>query len=423
MSQASSSMWTSFLKSIASFNGDLSSLTAPPFILSPTSLVEYSQYWCQHPDLFLNATFIKEPQDGTPAELLRMIAVTRWFVSTLRSQYSSRNESMEYEKKPLNPFLGELFVGQWEGDHSNPDLGETVLLSEQVSHHPPITAYAVYNDKNKVVLQGYNQVKSSFAKITVSVKQYGHAILELGQLDEQYLISLPPLHLEGLLAASPFIELEGKSYIQSSNGYLCVLEYWGKGYFSGKKNSFKARIFRSSQDAENKENSLYTISGQWSGISYITGGDEKIAKESQNMVFYDASKTAIQHLKVKPIDEQHPLESRKAWHKVAEAINLGDFQRIHQEKSALEQQQRELRKIEEQKGINWERRWFQDIDYVKTDVSSCVFTKLAALAQLSTYNLPSGTLDSDKEAKKEELTSIHWKFVRERWDNEKEIVL
>lgn len=37
--------WTSFLKSIASFSGDLSSLTAPPFILSPVSLVEFPSYW------------------------------------------------------------------------------------------------------------------------------------------------------------------------------------------------------------------------------------------------------------------------------------------------------------------------------------------------------------------------------------------
>ncbi|PAK71758.1 hypothetical protein B8W95_13150, partial [Staphylococcus pasteuri] len=36
------------------------------------------------------------------------------------------------EKKPLNPFLGEQFLGDW-------DNGELVLTVEQVSHHPPIT--------------------------------------------------------------------------------------------------------------------------------------------------------------------------------------------------------------------------------------------------------------------------------------------
>ena len=68
-----------------------------------------------------------------------MIAVTRWFISTLKSQYCSRNESMGSEKKPLNPFLGEVFVGKWQDDKT----GETDLVSEQVSHHPPVTAYAI----------------------------------------------------------------------------------------------------------------------------------------------------------------------------------------------------------------------------------------------------------------------------------------
>lgn len=188
---ASSSSWTSFLKSIASFNGDLSSLSAPPFILSPTSLSEFSQYWAEHPDLFLEPALINESNykqrvkacddEVDSLEVARMLAVVKYFISTLKSQYCSRNESMGTEKKPLNPFLGELFVGKWENkDH--PEFGETVLLSEQVSHHPPITAYAVFNDKNDVKLQGYNQIKSSFSKsLMLSVKQYGHALLEIGK--------------------------------------------------------------------------------------------------------------------------------------------------------------------------------------------------------------------------------------------------
>jgi hypothetical protein len=38
------------------------------------------------------------------------------------------------EKKPLNPILGEQFIGKWVGEE-----GETILQSEQVSHHPPVT--------------------------------------------------------------------------------------------------------------------------------------------------------------------------------------------------------------------------------------------------------------------------------------------
>jgi hypothetical protein len=53
--------------------------------------------------------------------------VLKWFLSTLRQQYCSRNEKLGSEKKPLNPFLGELFLGQWEDA-----CGITHLVSEQV---------------------------------------------------------------------------------------------------------------------------------------------------------------------------------------------------------------------------------------------------------------------------------------------------
>ena len=441
MSQyASSSTWTSFLKSIASFNGDLSTLSAPPFILSPVSLSEFSQYWAEHPDLFLQPSFINETnyKDEFPPELevesqeiARMLAVTKWFISTLKSQYCSRNESMGYEKKPLNPFLGELFVGKWE-NKANPEFGETVLLSEQVSHHPPITAYSIFNDKNNVKLQGYNEVKANFTKsLMLTVKQYGHTILDIQ--DESYLVTPPPLHIEGILVASPFVELEGKSYIQASNGMVCVVEFSGRGYFSGKKNSFKARIYSNNEDSKKSDNALYTIRGQWSGSSKICKNikDGKKITTSEEVLFYDADRTPAEHLVVKPIEEQHMLESRKAWKAVAEAIIGNDFDGITAAKTELEETQRELRKEEEAKGIRWQRRWFNEVDYAqppadeKNEVptDNDTFTSLATLLNLSLKNVPSGTLVGDKEDKKEDLTAVHWRFKRDLWNAEEEIVL
>jgi hypothetical protein len=100
----------------------LSSLTAPPFILSSTSLVEFSAYWAEHPSLLVAPA--REPD---PAK--RALLVLKWFLSTLHQQYCTRSEKLGSEKKPLNPFLGELFIGKWEDDG---DVGETRLISEQV---------------------------------------------------------------------------------------------------------------------------------------------------------------------------------------------------------------------------------------------------------------------------------------------------
>ncbi|GMM29712.1 oxysterol-binding protein [Martiniozyma asiatica (nom. inval.)] len=415
---ASATSWTSFLKSIASYNGDLSSLTAPPFILSPTSLVEYSQYWSEHPELLLAPNFITESSDDESAELLRIIAVTKWFISTLKSQYCSRNESLGGEKKPLNPFLGEVFVGKWDDESKDKNLGETILLSEQVSHHPPITAYAIENKKNNTILEGYNGVKASMSTTALNVRQFGHALVEYRNLNETYLVTLPALHIEGIFAFSPFVELEQKSFIQSSNGYITIIEYSGKGYFSGKSNTFKARIFKSFEDSLKKDKALYTISGQWSGKSTITKGANSSSKGD---LFFDAESMATQPLSVKPIDKQHGLESRKAWKDVAEAITKGDYNMIHETKSKLENDQRELRKKEEESNDRWCRRWFDEVDYSSQD-SDDEFVKLAKLAHLSIKNLPSGT--SETSSKNDSETGmLHWRFVPENWDTEKEIQL
>ena len=97
-------------------------MTAPPFILSSTSLTEYSAYWAEHPELFIAPA--REPDPDR-----RALAVLKWFLSTLHQQYCTRSEKLGSEKKPLNPFLGELFLGKWE---NSSDVGETELISEQV---------------------------------------------------------------------------------------------------------------------------------------------------------------------------------------------------------------------------------------------------------------------------------------------------
>lgn len=328
--------WATFLKSIASFNGDLSSLTAPPFILSSTSLTEYSSYWAEHPSIF-----VAPAKETDPAK--RALLVLKWFLSTLKQQYCSRNEKLGSEKKPLNPFLGELFLGKWEDA-----AGTTHLVSEQVSHHPPVTAYCIWNEQHGVQLQGYNAQKASFSR-TIHVKQIGHALLHIDRFNEDYLITLPSLHIEGLIYGSPFVELNKSTYIQSSTGYTARIDYSGKGWLSGKKNSFTAILYPEGKEKD----ALYTIEGQWSEQFIIRDG-----KTKREIEVYNARANKTTPLTVAPIDQQDPLESRRAWRHVAAAIEKGDMDKTGAEKSMIEIRQREMRKQEAAEKKEWERRYF-----------------------------------------------------------------
>ncbi|KAI9663401.1 MAG: Oxysterol binding protein [Trizodia sp. TS-e1964] len=327
--------WSSFLKSIASFSGDLSSLTAPPFILSTTSLVEYSSYWAKHPSLLVAPA--SEPDAGK-----RALLVLKWFLSTLKPQYSSRSEKLGSEKKPLNPFLGELFLGKWQDE-----AGITELVSEQVSHHPPITAYSITNAEHGVHLQGYNGQKASFSR-TINVKQIGHALLHLSRYDEDYLITLPSLHIEGLIYGAPFVELNKSTFIQSSSGYTAKIDYSGKGWLSGKKNSFTATLYPTGKEKE----IIYSIEGQWTDSFTIKDAKGKVIDT------WDAKKAETTPLFTAPVADQDPLESRRAWEKVASAIIVGDMDAAGIEKSKIENEQRELRRLEKAENREWVRRYF-----------------------------------------------------------------
>lgn len=57
-----------------------------------------------------------------------MLAVTRWFMSTLYGDYASRCDKGQSEKKPYNPVLGERFFCTFD---DTAGTGETRCICEQ----------------------------------------------------------------------------------------------------------------------------------------------------------------------------------------------------------------------------------------------------------------------------------------------------
>lgn len=87
---------------------------------------------------------------------------------------------------------------------------------------------------------------------------------------------------------------------------------------------------------------------------------------------HDAKASQKTPLYVAPISEQDPLESRRAWQKVQEAIGRGDLETTGTEKSKIENKQREMRKLEREEKREWERRYFSRVD------DEPIFAQLAA---------------------------------------------
>ncbi|KKY26720.1 putative oxysterol binding protein [Phaeomoniella chlamydospora] len=235
---------------------------------------------------------------------------------------------------------------------------------EQVSHHPPVTGYSIWNDKYGIRLQGYNAQKASFTK-TINVRQVGHALLSFTPPaapgssatpdPETYLITLPSLHIESLITGSPFVELNGFTHISSSTGYIAKIDYSGRGWLSGKKNTFSAFLWKEGEGDE--KSPLYTVDGQWNDNFVMREG-----KKGKEVESYSAKTTKTTPLTVAPIESQDPYESRRAWRNVAASIQKGDMDAASHYKSRIENAQRALRKKEKEENREWERRFFRRID-------------------------------------------------------------
>jgi oxysterol-binding protein-related protein 9/10/11 len=265
--------------------------------------------------------------------------------------------------RPLNPVLGELFYGFWPPTPTC--ASKTDLLVEQVSHHPPITAYVIRNytvdkkggQKERVRLIGHNAQKTSFSGTyttsrskniyfeaastggSIIVRQIGHATLTVTLPDggqEQYLITLPRLRIDGLWYGSPYIELTESSYIAQSTpdgkagGWVGTIEYKGKGYFSGKSHQFKAVLTPPEPSSSDHSDSHHhhkphVIEGTWHTTSKMESG----------MTFHDVNgpKTEVT---TKSVEEQGEWESRKLWSKVSKGIREADFECASREKGRIE---------------------------------------------------------------------------------------
>ncbi|KAI8640606.1 hypothetical protein BD408DRAFT_419583 [Parasitella parasitica] len=329
-----------FLKVVISFTGDLSSLTCPAFFLNGLSLLEYGTYWGDHPSTFTAINDAKTTED-------RLLAISRWFISTLYGSYASRCTDGKYEKKPYNPILGEQFYC---------DMGSAKCVCEQVCHHPPISAFYLEDEKAGVSLNGHSGQKSKFKGTSIKVEQVGRAVLYLKNFDEQYMIDFPDLLIRGVLTGGAYIELGGSCTIIGSNGTKAVIEFVPKPWFGGEYNHIKGSLYAGSK-------LCYNLSGRWSHQSFYNApsSDSSAKKE----LLFDAEAESMADRVTAPVEEQSELETHKIWGPVSEALKEKNYKTANAEKSKIEEWQRGIRKEREEKKEVWEPKLFvfeKDID-------------------------------------------------------------
>lgn len=357
-------------------------------------MVEVGHCWSQRPGVFAAPAL-------EPDEAKRSLLVLRMILIAMRSQFYVAGSPTVSIKKPLNAFLGEMFLASWthvptttttkkREDQADPkqkqkkdnnnnkkgrknnglDLGmnggdgkpaTTRLVAEQVSHHPPITAMAIIDEEHGIRADGYARVEMTFSS-SVDIRQIGHAILSIDRYDESYLIPLPDVKVRGFLSGKLYPEVLGTYTIISSSGYVSEMTFSGAGVFRGKKNTFEARMYRKDDP---KKTSLYEVAGVWSEGWVIKDSRTGDVLEKYDV---DAVENRPAPMDMVPIEKQDPWESRNAWGGVINALDRGDFRETVLEKSKLEQAQRRMRAEEKQEGRTWEPLMFKSKEGEEHDI-------------------------------------------------------
>jgi hypothetical protein len=250
-------------------------------------------------------------------------------------------------KKPYNPVLGEFFRCRY--DYPNGTQGW--YIAEQVSHHPPISAYFYFSPANKVQISGELKPKSKFLGNSVSTVMEGeNRVFLMGKPEDgEYRISMPNMYARGILFGRMILELGDTSTARNEKtGLVCDVEFKTKGYFSGTYNTLSGRVRKGAQE-------VGEISGRWShAMEYRSN------KTGQTRVLFDAESEAarIAPKTCPPESEQEPNESRRLWCKLTEAIRNKDMDGATQAKTAVEDAQREQARKREQRGEKHVPRFF-----------------------------------------------------------------
>ncbi|KAI8058514.1 hypothetical protein BDF22DRAFT_666281 [Syncephalis plumigaleata] len=344
-------------------------ISVPAQLLEPMSNLEYWNYM-DRPDYFCCVADPDDPLD-------RMINVVRWwYTKDLKHVHGKL-------VKPYNSTLGEQFLCRWRvpkdaplGDKvveeaqldsftgSDNDVYTVTYITEQISHHPPVSAYQYACEEKGLTAVGIDHISVGFSGTSIKIEagdQNLGIFLRMRTRDgEEYHLSHPHAYVTGWLRGSPYIVVTDRCTITcAKTGLQAILDYKEEKWLGKPKHLVQGKIIRfassasdngsinsngcnkdSRKDKKNAKteeaNTLATITGSWQGaIEYCKTGQKK-----QSLV--DVSILQPVAKIVRPLEEQSECESRRIWHEVSSNIIHKNFAAANRAKHVVEEHQRKL---------------------------------------------------------------------------------
>uniref|UniRef100_A0A8C6PEP1 Oxysterol-binding protein n=1 Tax=Nothobranchius furzeri TaxID=105023 RepID=A0A8C6PEP1_NOTFU len=222
---------------------ELSKITMPVIFNEPLSFLQRLAEYMEHTYLIHQANASSDPIE-------RMKCVAAFAVSAVASQW-------ERTGKPFNPLLGETYELVRE------DLGFR-LLSEQVSHHPPVSAFHVEGLRQDFVFHGSIYPKLKFWGKSVEAEPKGTITLELPKHNEAYTWTNPTCCVHNIIVGQLWIEQYGNvELINHRTGEKCCLNFKPCGLFGKELHKVEGYIF------DKSKKKLCALYGKWTECLYV----------------------------------------------------------------------------------------------------------------------------------------------------------
>ncbi|CEJ95002.1 Putative Oxysterol-binding protein-like protein OBPalpha [[Torrubiella] hemipterigena] len=326
---------------------DLSRVVLPTFILEPRSMLERITNFMCHPEMLLHIPNIDDPTE-------RFLSVVKFYLSG----WHIRPPGV---KKPLNPILGEIYTCYWQLE----DNKRAYYISEQTSHHPPKSSYFYLAPDHHIRIDGTLKPRSKFLGNSAASMMEGIAYLTLlnrgenKSKGERYIITQPNMYARGILFGKMKYELGDHSFVRCPELDLVAdVDFKTKGWVGGTYNAIGGSIKK-----ESTGEILYELSGMWNEEMFI-----KDMATGHREMFFDARTAQPSAPSTRPLDEQEERESQKLWAPTAKAVIDRNHELATDEKTKIEDRQREEAAARAQEGAEWKPKLFRAVHAVPGDV-------------------------------------------------------
>ncbi|MCJ1281035.1 hypothetical protein MMC26_000353 [Xylographa opegraphella] len=160
------------------------------------------------------------------------------------------------------------------------------------------------------------------------------------------------MYARGILFGKMKYELGDHSFVRCPENHLSAdMEFKTKGYFGGTYNAIGGTIKN-----EKTGEILFELSGMWSGEMSI-----KNVKTGKKEVLFDATRARHTSPVARPLEEQSDRESQKLWYRTVLAIKDQNHEVATDEKTKIEDMQREEAAQRQSKGIEWQPKLFRPV--------------------------------------------------------------